>query len=123
MGDKTPHPISSFAPPLDPGFLPAIVINRNYVAAAKRSGKAVPLVLGLEREEGLLSRHETWVTPDADAATLQYVERTVKFLLWARGGWKLFLGGPKSIGEFIRETYSPAGARRFDCDLMEAAYG
>jgi predicted NBD/HSP70 family sugar kinase len=123
MGDQTPHSISSFAPPLDPGFQPAIIINRNYVAAAKNSGNAVPLVLGLEREEGLLSRYETWVTPDADAATLQYVERTVKFLLWARGGWKLFIGGPKAIGEFIRKTYSPTGARKFDCDLMRAAYG
>jgi len=123
MGDKTAHFISSFAAPLDPAFQPAIIVNRQYVAAAKKSGKAVPLVLGLEREEGLISRYETWVMPEADAATLQYVERTVKFLLWARGGWKLFIGGPKGIGEFIRQTYAPAGARKFDCHLMEAAYG
>jgi predicted NBD/HSP70 family sugar kinase len=112
-----------FVPPLDPGFQPAVLVNRNYVAAAKKSGQAVPLVIGLERECGLVSRYETFVFPDADTATLQYVERTVKFLLWARGGWKIFIGGPKAIGEFIRKTYSPTGARKFDCDLMDTAYG
>ncbi len=109
-------------PPLDPGFQPAALVNRNYVAAAKASGRAVPLVIGLERERGLVARFETVVRADADAETLRYVERSVKFLLWAVGGWKLFVGGPKAIGEFIRKTYSPRGARKFDCELMGAAY-
>ncbi len=113
----------NFVPPLDPDFQPAVLFNRNYVAAAKKTGRAVPLVIGLERESGLVSRYETVVFPDADAATLQYVERTVKFLLWARGGWKIYIGGPKAIGEFIRKTYSPTGARKFDCDMMGTAYG
>ena len=113
----------NFIPPLDPGFQPAVLVNRNYVAAAKKTGQAVPLVIGLEREGGLVSRYETFVFPDANAATLQYVERTVKFLLWARGGWKFFVGGPKAIGEFIKKTYSPRGARKFDCEMMEKAYG
>ena len=109
--------------PLDPGFQPAVRFNRHYVAAVKASGRAVPLVIGLERECGLVSRYETFVRPETDAATLQYVERTVKFLLWSRGGWKLFVGGPKAVGEFIRKTYSATGTRKFDCDLMGAAYG
>jgi len=109
--------------PLDPGFQPAVLFNRHYVAAAISSARAVPIVIGLERENGLVSRFETVVLPDADAATLQYVERMVKFLLWARGGWKIFVGGPPAIGTYIRKTYSSTGARKFDCDLMEAAYG
>lgn len=109
--------------PLDPGFLPAVLFNRHYLKTANASGKAVPLVLGLERECGLVSRFETVVNPAADAETLLYVERIVKFLLWARGGWKLHVGGPKAIGEFIRKTYSARGARKFDCQMMELAYG
>ena len=109
--------------PLDPGFLPAVLFNRHYVQTARASGHAVPLVLGLERECGLVSRFETVVNPTADAETLLYVERIVKFLLWARGGWKLHVGGPKVIGEFIRKTYSARGARKFDCQMMELAYG
>jgi predicted NBD/HSP70 family sugar kinase len=113
----------NFVPPLDPGFQPAVVVNRNYVATARKTGQAVPLIIGLERECGLLSRYVTFVYPEDNAATLRYVERMVKFLLWARGGWKIFIGGPPAIGEFIHKTYSPTGARKFDCDLMGAAYG
>lgn len=109
--------------PLDPGFLPAVLFNRRYVDTARASGKAVPLVLGLERERGLVSRFETVVLPDGDPETLRYVERIVKFLVWSRGGWKLHVGGPKVIGEFIRRTYSTRGARKFDCRMMELAYG
>ena len=114
---------SIFPAPLDPQFQPAVLFNRNYLAAAKKSGRAVPLVIGLERENRLVSRYETVVLPEADAATLIYVERLVKFLLWARGGWKLHIGGPKAIGEAIRKQYSPRGTRKFDCDMMTLAYG
>ena len=110
---------SRFIPPLDPGFQPAIQFNRDYLNCARTSGRAIPLVLGLEREGGLLSRFETVVRADADAETLRYVERIVKFLLWARGGWKLHVGGPRAIGEFIRKTYSARGARKFDCEMMD----
>ena len=112
-----------FVPPLDPGFQPAVVFNRGYVSEVKNSGHSELLVIGLEREGGLVSRFETVVRPHADATTLRYVERAVKFILWARGGWKLIIGGPKSIGEFIRKAYSPSGARKFDCELMGKAYG
>lgn len=112
-----------FTPPLDPAFLPAVLANRQYLAATKKSGAAVPLVIGLERERGLVSRFETVVRADADDETLRYVERNVKFLLWAFGGWKVYVGGPKPIGEFIKKTYSPRGPRKFDYQMMELAYG
>ena len=112
-----------FAPPLDPGFQPAALANREYAATAKASGRAAPLVIGLERECGLVARFETVVRAGADAETLRYVERLVKFMLWSRGGWKIFVGGPQAVGEFIRQTYSPRGARKFDCEMMEKAYG
>lgn len=108
--------------PLDPGFQPAVMFNRNYVAAAKAAASAVPLVIGLERENGFLSRYETVVKPGGDAETLRYVERIVKFLLWARGGWKIHFGGPPAVGEYIRKCHSQTGARAFDVDLMSRVY-
>jgi len=117
-----PKPTTIIAP-LDPGFLPAVLFNRHYLQTVRASGKAVPLVLGLERECGLVSRFETLINPSADAETLRYVERIVKFLLWARGGWKLQVGGPKAVGEAIQKTYSARGARKFDCEMMALAYG
>lgn len=111
-----------FAAPLDPGFQPAILWNRRSVQDAHASGRAVPLVIGLERERGLVSRFETVVRPDADADTVRYVERLVKFLLWARGGWKVHFGGPRAIGERIRACYSATGERAFDVELMGRVY-
>ncbi len=108
--------------PLDPSFQPGVLFNRACVNSAKASGKAVPLVLGLQREGDLFSRFETVVKPDADPDALRYVERVVKFLLWARGGWKLYVGGPKSFGEFIQRCYSRTGERAFDAEFMGAVY-
>jgi len=110
------RPLLTIPAPLDREFQPAVMFNRRYVAAAKASGNAVPLVIGLERDNGLVSRFETLVRPDAGPETLRYVERLVKFLLWARGGWKLYLGGPKPADEFIRKVYSAHGERKCDCE-------
>ncbi|MEI8141136.1 MAG: ROK family protein [bacterium] len=108
--------------PLDPGFQPAIVFNQSYIDEAKASGQAVLLILGLEREEGFLSRYTTIVKPDTNPDTLLYVERIIKFILWARGGWKIHFGGPKAIGEYIKQCYSTTGVRAFDVDLMSKVY-
>ena len=110
-------------PPLDPEFLPAALFNREYRQLAA-SGSA-PLRLALERADGSVSCFDTFVvSPGASylEATLVYVERIVKFLLWQRGGWKLYVGGPKEIGQHIRSAYSPSGARRFDCEFMGNVY-
>ncbi len=121
MSIRLPQP--TVKAPLDPGFVPAVLFNQAYEEIVDVTGKAVPLVIGLERECGLLSRFETRVLPSADEATLRHVERIVKFLLWSRGGWRLHVGGPKVLGEAIRRIYSPRGARRFDVRMMAMAYG
>jgi predicted NBD/HSP70 family sugar kinase len=110
-----------FIPPLDPGFRPAALANRAFRAEVAASGRGVPLVLGLARPNGGLSRFETQVFADdhpAAAASLFYVERLVKFLLWQRGGWKVYVGGPASVGEHIRRVYAPGGERHFDHRFM-----
>src|SRR5262249_17779126 len=58
-----------------------------------------------------------------DEDSFCYVERTIKFLLWARGGWKIHLAGPRALCERIRDCYSASGARAFDVDLMTKVYG
>jgi predicted NBD/HSP70 family sugar kinase len=108
--------------PLDPDFQPASLFNRHYLAAAQKSGQAIPLVIGLEREGGFISRYETMVKSEADPDTLRYVERLVKNLLWVRGGWKIYFGGPRQTGEYIRRCYSADGERKFDVKLMSRVY-
>jgi predicted NBD/HSP70 family sugar kinase len=110
-----------YLPPLDPGFRPAVLTNRAFAKAVVAAGSGVPLVLALERANGELSRFETMVFPKGHPqaeANLQYAERLVKFLLWQRGGWKVYVGGPRSIGEYIQKLYSADGERKFDYHFM-----
>jgi predicted NBD/HSP70 family sugar kinase len=108
-----------FVPPLEPEFRPAALANRAFRAAA--AGVGVPLILGLERAHGEISRFETVVFPEGHPRAeenLYYVERIVKFLLWAKGGYKVYVGGPRSIGEYLQKLYAPAGERKFDYAFM-----
>jgi len=106
-------------PPLDENFRPASLANRNFQTQTKLIGP--PLVIGLERCEGELSRFETSVLPEdhPDAgANFQYIERLVKFLLWQRGGFRVYIGGQQEIGEHIRTCYASEGPRKFDHHFM-----
>lgn len=115
------------APPLDPSFRPAVLANHAFADAVAASGQGVPLVIGLERSREERSRVETRVFPDGHpraGANLTYAERLVKFLLWARGGWKVYVGGPRSVGDHIAQTYAADGPREFDFRFMgEQIYG
>lgn len=111
-------------PPLDPDFRPLALANRAFRDYVRASGMAVPLVIGLERGDGSVSTYETLVSNDpADMpANLMYVERLVKVLLWQRGGWKVYIGGPKEIGEHIKKVYAENGDRAFDHEFMGGVY-
>ncbi len=121
------YPPPRTAPPLDPVYRPAVLANRAFRAAVSASGAGVPLVFGLERPHGALSRFETVVYPDhhPDATVnLPYAERLLKFLLWQRGAYRVYVGGPAGIGEYLAHAYSPTGARRFDYTFMgDTVYG
>ena len=106
-------------PPLDDEFRPAVLANQVFTSQCANVG--IPLVIGIERESGKLSRFETCVFPEDHpqaCANIYYVERLVKFLLWQRGGVRLFIGGPSNIGDYIRREYSETGARCFDALFM-----
>jgi len=110
-----------FVPPLDEEFRPAALANRLFQQEVAGAGGGVPLILALERSDGEISRFETRILPENHpqaAANHFYVERLVKFLLWQRGGWKVYVGGPVSVGAYIQQCYSPQGERQFDYHFM-----
>jgi len=112
-------------PTFDPAFRPMSLAWLNYRKAVKDSGKGIPLRIGIERENGLISIFKTEVLPPDPAtaeATTIYAERIVKFLLWSRGGWKVYFQGPRDAGEIIRKAYSSRGRRAFDAELMGRVY-
>jgi predicted NBD/HSP70 family sugar kinase len=111
------HP--KLQPVLDDAFQPAALANRSFREAVAQAG--VPLVIGLERSNGEISRYETRVFPAGHPefdANLEYVERIVKFLLWQRGGFRVYVGGPRPIGDYICQCYAPDGSRKFDYHFM-----
>ena len=106
-------------PPLDENFRPAVLANR--ALQEKTASDNTPLVIGLERSDGEMSRFETRVYPEGhpdEGANLYYIERLVKFLLWQRGGFKVYIGGPHKIGEYIRKQYAQDGDHKFDYHFM-----
>lgn len=108
-------------PPLDQEFRPAVLANCAFQTELESCGVGAPLVFGLERADGNLSRFETRVFPEGHPrapANLPYAERLLKFLLWQRGAWKVYVGGPPSIGNYIRACYAPTGERAFDFHFM-----
>lgn len=108
-------------PPLDPDFIPAKLARQAFEQDVIASGVGIPLILGFERSDGATSRIETVVFPDNHPRAtdnLYHCERLVKFLLWQRGGWKVTVGGPESIGTHIKRVYAPDGDRAFDYRFM-----
>jgi len=106
-------------PPLDEHLRPAALANRDFQNRVNLIGAR--LVIGLERHAGKISRFETQVFPEDHPEAeenFQYIERLVKFLLWQRGGFRVYIGGPRSIGNYICKCYAPDGERSFDYYFM-----
>jgi predicted NBD/HSP70 family sugar kinase len=113
-----------FVPGLDPEFIPAALFNREFRRLAAEHG-AVDYRIALERGDGSVSRFDTVVFPPGSAhfeLNFRYIERILKFLLWQRGGGKVYAGGPPEIGRHLRQVYSPHGARAFDALFMGGVY-
>lgn len=114
-----------FVPPLHPSFAPASLANRAFLKMVDESETGEPLVIALERGGGQISVFSTRCFPeDSEHAhlNLPYAERAVKMLLWQRGGWKVMVGGPRSVGEHIKKIYSAKGPRVFDFEFMANVY-
>jgi len=118
---------------LDTGIQTKITLKRDFrppiavleaLRRASRPGGRV-LAIAWERENGYVSRYDlpmpARAEDSAEAALL--AERVVKFMLWANGGWRLMLSGPRKLCHAIKQAYSKTGARAFDAAFMERVYG
>ncbi|MGB2712551.1 MAG: hypothetical protein WBC51_00110 [Vicinamibacterales bacterium] len=109
------------APALDPGFRPAVLTIRAFEQLANSAGGGVPVRLALEQEDGSVFRFDLRVLPDShpqSAANAAFVERYVKFILWSRGGWRLYLDGPAALAAYLEAHYRDSGTGRFDADFV-----
>ena len=116
-----PLPAPAVRPVLDPGFRPAVLATRAFARLVQSTGAAIPVRLGLEQTDGSVFHFDTAVLPASHpqaAANDRHVERLVKFLLWARGGWRIYVDGPPSLAAALAAHYVATGPGRFDADFV-----
>lgn len=116
-----PLPPPRIAPVLDPSFRPAVLASRAFRALAEATGSAVPVGLAVEQADGSVFRFDLQVLPESHpqaAANAVYVERFVKFVLWSRGGWRIWVDGPAAIVDALRAHYRDTEAGRFDALMV-----
>lgn len=112
-------------PPLDVHFRPPCLAHRRMRQAVEEAGGGAPLAIAVESADGVRSSFHTRILPEDHpraAANLPLAERILKFLLWQRGGWRVVIAGPPSIGAALRRAYALDGPRRFDAALMADVY-
>ena len=108
-------------PPLDPRFRPAAIARRAMAAALAGLREGVPVAVAVEQPGGTVSTRETLVFPDGHpeaAASHAFCERLVKFLLWSRGGNRVWIDGPDGLVRALRSHFEETPTGRFDAHMM-----
>ncbi|MCL2828765.1 MAG: ROK family protein [Oscillospiraceae bacterium] len=104
-------------PVYDPGFLPMLQFNRAFLKQATK-----PLTICIERNGGLRSVYDTFITGTNTEADRYYVARMVKYLLWARGGYRVTICGDAAMADYMKAAYAATGQYAFDSGFMEQIY-
>ena len=83
------------------------------------------LIIAVERNKGYIARFEMEIFRDGtghEEETYGVCERIIKTLLWAYGGYRVFVCGSRALYERIAKDYSIGGAREFDVNFMSRVY-
>ena len=80
-----------------------------------------------EREDGKVYRYDLEIpkrlSPEATKFVSHVVDRIAKFIVWAAGGWKLYLAGPDAVVQPVAKAYTKKGSRKFDYEFFSDLYG
>jgi predicted NBD/HSP70 family sugar kinase len=107
-------------PELDPTFTPASLFHRMFDAeAAAADGPRIHLAV--EQADGSICRWDSVALParhpDAHLNFLN-LERQVKFLLWSRGGYRIYVHAPGDLADRLRRHYADTATGRFDAEVI-----
>src|SRR6266702_515542 len=108
-------------PPLDSSFRPAVLANRKFQEDVRASGHAVPLGIALEQNDGNVSHFQTEIFADSDirsAGSFTFIERTIKSLLWSRGGYRIHFDGPIELWKRVAAYYRDTPSGKFDSEIV-----
>ena len=103
------------SPELDPEFIPLHLFNKAFLAHAKK-----PVSIAVERAKGEMACYHTFIhgTPEMKAADCFYIDRLVKFILWMKGGFRIYVSGDETIYNYLCDAYRAGGKQDFDWDYM-----
>lgn len=106
-------------PELDKGFVPLHKFNECFLKTARK-----PVGIALERELGLMASYHTFIhgTPEMREADLFYIDRFVKFILWMKGGFRLYVSGDRDVYGYLKKIYSVGDKQEFDRDFLAGVY-
>ncbi len=108
-------------PVLDKGFIPMAAFCRDFEKSAE-NGKEIAVAVERNQGQTAVRRFKIHGTPDMAAADAAYVDRTVKMLLWAYGGFKVMICGDDTVAKTVADAYKAGGAREFDANFMSRVY-
>jgi predicted NBD/HSP70 family sugar kinase len=113
--------IPKVTPPLDATFRPAVLAHRAFAA------QAATACLALEQADGSVFHFDAPVVPEDAAGAADnffYVERLSKFLLWSRGGFRVYFDGPAALGRRLQKHFQETPTGKFDANIMgDRIYG
>ena len=103
------------SPELDPEFIPLHLFNKAFLADAKK-----PVSIAVERAKGEMACYHTFIhgTPEMKDADCFYIDRLVKFILWMKGGLRIYVSGDETIYNYLCDAYRAGGKQDFDWDYM-----
>jgi len=114
-------------PPLDAAFRPAALARRVFAAQVAATRHPVAVRLALEQADGSVFHFDAQIFPEdaAESATnFFYLERLLKFLLWSRGGFRVYFDGPAALGRQLQKHFLETATGKFDANIMgERIYG
>lgn len=107
----------SVTPSLDPDFRPSALAWRAFTQSVGGDGQ--PIRIAIEQGDGSTFVFERQLSRDDEAVNLRFLEREVKFLLWAVGGFRIHLDAPEGLVSLLRDyVYRYDANRLFDQEVM-----
>lgn len=108
-------------PQLDRDFSPPALWHRAFRTRVTECLGGQDVLLALQRPDGTCFHHATQLLPpirESQEQNIRYLERTLKFLLWQRGGSSIWICGCDDLVSQLAALYAPGGARAFDHDFF-----
>jgi predicted NBD/HSP70 family sugar kinase len=116
MSNALPLPSPKVPPPLDASFRPASVARRALAAQTSSVAR-----VALEQADGSVFHFSSPIFPENSASGLAnffHVERWLKFLLWSRGGFRVYFDGPAGMGRQLQQYFRETPSGKFDAQIM-----